>query len=130
VSQLLPGGSLCVNLKRSCFKVFFLGADDFLARPLDESELGARIQALVRRSKGLCNSKIMVGSIVLDMDSSSVTVGGTTAHLTEKEYRILELPFLRGREHRGEGVLPQSLAEMTNPMSLSATSARAGAGWG
>jgi two-component system cell cycle response regulator CtrA len=77
-------------------KAFSLGADDFLARPFDESELGARIQALVRRSKGLSHSKIIVGSIILDMDSNIVTVNGNTVHLTEKEYRILELLFLRG----------------------------------
>jgi two-component system cell cycle response regulator CtrA len=77
-------------------KAFSLGADDFLARPFDESELGARIQALVRRSKGLSHSKIIVGPIILDMDSNIVTVNGATVHLTEKEYRILELLFLRG----------------------------------
>jgi two-component system cell cycle response regulator CtrA len=76
-------------------KAFSLGADDFLARPFDEAELGARIQALVRRSKGLSHSKINLGSIVLDMDSNIVTVDSETVHLTEKEYRILELLFLR-----------------------------------
>lgn len=76
-------------------KAFSLGADDFLARPFDESELAARIQALVRRSKGLSHSRITVGSIQLDMDSNIVTVEDKTVHLTEKEYRILELLFLR-----------------------------------
>ncbi len=76
-------------------KAFSLGADDFLARPFDESELGARIQALVRRSKGLSHSRITLGPIELDMESNVVTVNGETVHLTEKEYRILELLFLR-----------------------------------
>ncbi|GAB0115010.1 response regulator transcription factor [Acidisoma sp. C75] len=76
-------------------KAFSLGADDFLARPFDEAELGARIQALVRRSKGLSHSRITVGAIQLDMDSNVVTVDGQPVHLTEKEYRILELLFLR-----------------------------------
>jgi two-component system cell cycle response regulator CtrA len=76
-------------------KAFSLGADDFLARPFDESELAARIQALVRRSKGLSHSRITVGSVQLDMDSNIVTVEDNTVHLTEKEYRILELLFLR-----------------------------------
>lgn len=76
-------------------KAFSLGADDFLARPFDEAELGARVQALVRRSKGLSHSRISRGPIVLDMDSNIVTVEGETVHLTEKEYRILELLFLR-----------------------------------
>ena len=76
-------------------KAFSLGADDFLARPFDESELAARIQALVRRSKGLSHSRITVGSIQLDMDSNIVMVDDQTVHLTEKEYRILELLFLR-----------------------------------
>ncbi|MCB8881879.1 response regulator transcription factor [Acidisoma cellulosilytica] len=76
-------------------KAFSLGADDFLARPFDESELSARIQALVRRSKGLSHSRISLGLTMLDMESNLVTVSGQTVHLTEKEYRILELLFLR-----------------------------------
>lgn len=76
-------------------KAFSLGADDFLERPFDESELGARIQALVRRSKGLSHSKITLGPVVLDMDSTIVTVNGAKVKLTKKEYRILELLFLR-----------------------------------
>jgi two-component system cell cycle response regulator CtrA len=77
-------------------KAFSLGADDFLTRPFDESELSARIQALVRRSKGFSHTKIVVGGIVLDMDANTVAVNGNAVHLTEKEYRILELLFLRG----------------------------------
>jgi two-component system cell cycle response regulator CtrA len=77
-------------------KAFSLGADDFLARPFDETELTARVQALVRRSKGLSHAKLSIGPIVLDMDSNTVAVSDQDVHLTEKEYRILELLLLRG----------------------------------
>ena len=76
-------------------KAFSLGADDFLVRPFDESELGARIQAVVRRSKGLSRSRIALGPVVLDVDSHTVAVNGETVHVTEKEYRILEMLFQR-----------------------------------
>jgi two-component system, cell cycle response regulator CtrA len=77
-------------------KAFSLGADDFLARPFDETELTARVQALVRRSKGLSHAKLSIGPVVLDMDSNTVAVNNHDVHLTEKEYRILELLLLRG----------------------------------
>ncbi len=76
-------------------KGFSLGADDFLAKPFDQTELHARVQALVRRSKGLSHSKIQIGPVVLDMDGHGVTVNDQDVHLTEKEYAILELMFLR-----------------------------------
>jgi two-component system, cell cycle response regulator CtrA len=76
-------------------KGFSLGADDFLAKPFDQTELHARVQALVRRYKGLSHSKIQIGPVVLDMDGHGVTVNDQDVHLTEKEYAILELMFLR-----------------------------------
>ncbi len=72
-----------------------LGADDFITKPFDKSELLARIQAIVRRSKGFSHPSIVVGPVKLLLDSREVTVNGAELHLTGKEHAILELLMLR-----------------------------------
>ena len=72
-----------------------LGADDFISKPFDKAELLARIQAIVRRSKGFSHPSISVGPIKLLLDSREVTIGDREVHLTGKEYAILELLMLR-----------------------------------
>ena len=71
------------------------GADDFLTKPFDRRELIARIQAIVRRSKGHAESTISTGKLVVNIDSRLVTVDDHPLHLTAKEYGILELLSLR-----------------------------------
>jgi two-component system, cell cycle response regulator CtrA len=72
-----------------------MGADDFITKPFDKAELLARIQAVVRRSKGFSQPVLRVGPLHLNLDSREVTVGGKPVHLTGKEYAILELLVLR-----------------------------------
>ena len=71
------------------------GADDFLTKPFDRRELIARIQAIVRRSKGHSESTIRTGKLVVNLDSRIVTVDDHPLHLTAKEYGNLELLSLR-----------------------------------
>ena len=67
------------------------GADDYLTKPFDKGELVARIQAIVRRSKGYSESIIRTGKIAVNLDTRTVEVNGQPLHLTGKEYGILEL---------------------------------------
>jgi len=71
------------------------GADDYLTKPFDRAELLARIQAVVRRSKGHSNSVIQTGEVEVNLDTQTVTVSGKPLHLTGKEYGIMELLSLR-----------------------------------
>ena len=71
------------------------GADDYLTKPFDKKELVARIQAIVRRSKGHAHSVINTGRLAVDLDARTVEVDGASVHLTGKEYGILELLSLR-----------------------------------
>jgi two-component system cell cycle response regulator CtrA len=72
-----------------------VGADDFITKPFDKAELVARMQAIVRRSKGFSQPSLRVGSLRLNLDSREVLVGDRPVHLTGKEYAILELLVLR-----------------------------------
>ena len=71
------------------------GADDYLTKPFNRGELVARIQAIVRRSKGHSESVIRIGKVCVNLDNRTVDVQGNPLHLTSKEYAILELLALR-----------------------------------
>lgn len=72
------------------------GADDYLTKPFNRGELVARIQAIVRRSKGHSESTIEIDSqVTINLDSRTVNANGSPVHLTSKEYSILELLVLR-----------------------------------
>ncbi len=71
------------------------GADDYLTKPFDKRELMARIQAIVRRSKGHAQSIIKTGAITVNLDQRTVEVDSKQLHLTSKEYGIIELLSLR-----------------------------------
>lgn len=71
------------------------GADDYLTKPFHKDELVARIQAIVRRSKGHAQSVIATGELIVNLDQKTVEVSGARVHLTGKEYQMLELLSLR-----------------------------------
>jgi len=72
-----------------------VGADDYLTKPFDRRELVARIQAIVRRSKGHADSIIRAGKLKVNLDARMAEVNNQPLHLTGKEYAILELLSLR-----------------------------------
>ena len=74
---------------------FDVGADDYLVKPFDMPELVARIEALVRRDRGL-ESKYQVGDLVLDTDTLEVTRAGTSINLSKTVFEILKILM---REH-------------------------------
>ena len=72
-----------------------IGADDYMTKPFQKRELIARIQAIVRRSKGHSESIVRTGKLVVNLDTRTVEASGQPLHLTGKEYGILELLSLR-----------------------------------
>ena len=74
------------------------GADDYLVKPFELSELLARLRALIRRSAGKASSQIAIGDLVLDSAAKLVLRDGKPIPLTGREYSLVELLAL----HRGE----------------------------
>jgi len=76
-------------------RAFQAGADDVIRKPFNPAELQARLQAIMRRSRGYSQPTLVLGSLQLNLDSREVFVGGTSVRLTVKEYAVLELLVLR-----------------------------------
>ena len=72
-----------------------IGAYDYLTKPFNREELMARIQAIVRRSKGHSQPKVEVGTLTVHLEARTADVEGQPLHLTGKEYGVLELLALR-----------------------------------
>ncbi len=70
-------------------KGFLVGTDDYMTKPIDEEEMILRIKALLRRARIVSERKIMVGDVVLDYDSLTVTRRGETQELPQKEFMLL-----------------------------------------
>src|ERR1700746_1977712 len=89
---LILSGNAIVEAK---VKALGFGADDYMTKPVHKDELVARIQAVVRRSKGHSQSVIPTGKLIVNLDAKTVEVDGSRVHLTGKEYQMLELLSLR-----------------------------------
>ena len=65
------------------------GADDYIVKPFEAGELGARLRAVVRRTQGRVAPVLRHGDIVLDPADRSVRQGGRAVRLGVHEYRTL-----------------------------------------
>jgi two-component system OmpR family response regulator len=66
------------------------GADDYLVKPFDLSELSARLAAVGRRYTGNPNPLLSVGELSIDLAHRAVSRRGVATDLTGREWALLE----------------------------------------
>lgn len=86
-----------------------LGADDYMGKPFALKELTARLQALVRRSRGEASPYLEHGKLRLDTASRTLYYKGEPIALSGRELRLLEIFFQHRRQTLSKSFLENKL---------------------
>jgi two-component system copper resistance phosphate regulon response regulator CusR len=91
---------------RTKLRGFGLGAADYLSKPFSFDELIARIRVQLRRAQNGENGRVLrSGTLALDLARREASLGPVTAHLSDREFRVLHHLI----EHTGEVVSRERL---------------------
>lgn len=105
-----------INMPTKKVECFSVGADDYMTKPYDRSELVARVKAIVRRSRGLADNIIKIGRMTINLNTKKVFIDNTLLPLTSKEYALVELLALKkGGTVSKESFLSQIYGGMDEP---------------
>jgi DNA-binding response OmpR family regulator len=85
------------------------GADDYLGKPFDLDELGARVRAIVRRGNGRAAPCLVTGGIMLDPATMTVTLHGEPVSLSRREFAVLAALMERPGTIRSKGEIEDRL---------------------
>jgi len=68
---------------------FLSGTDDYMVKPVNTNEMILRVGALLRRAQMINDRRLVFGDTVLEVDSLTVTFGGESMVLPQKEFMVL-----------------------------------------
>lgn len=97
-----------------------LGADDYMTKPFEVSELEARVRVLLRRQAGLRGASVSYGEISLDTNSRTLSAGGRALDIPARELSVLETLLLRAGKVVAKQSIIQSLAAFDDDLSSNA----------
>jgi two-component system OmpR family response regulator/two-component system response regulator QseB len=86
-----------------------LGADDYVVKPVDLHELGARLRSLVRRAHGQIQNTLNCGALQLDPAGRQVSLNGLPVLLSTREFDLLHALMLNAGRVMSREQLEQQL---------------------
>ncbi len=112
------------------------GADDYLVKPFEFSELAARMRALARRKMGRGGPRVVLGALSIDPATREVTLAGEALSLSARELALLEALIARPGAILSRAQLEEKLYSWKDGVDsnavevhLSTLRRKLGAGW-